>query len=173
MAIYPKKSKDPTEVALSAIQDALNVRDPDPASPIAATMATAAEVSSESRKRAPRVAPAGRDAPLDHFLQQLDLRSKEPTPQVDTVRLMTIHGAKGAEANYVYVMGMAEDHIPSFQSIKLGDDSAAMEEERRNCFVAITRTKEQLTLSAASTYRGWNKQPSRFLREMELLHPLH
>src|SRR5271169_4332736 len=65
MAIYPKKSKDPTEVALSAIQDALNVRDPDPAPPIAATIAAAAEASSESRKRAPRVAPAGRDAPLD------------------------------------------------------------------------------------------------------------
>src|ERR1700681_4971276 len=65
MAIYPKKSKDSTEVALSAIQDALNVRDTEPAPPIAATIATAAEASSESRKRAPRVAPAGRDAPLD------------------------------------------------------------------------------------------------------------
>ena len=51
MAIYPKKSKDPTEVALSAIQDALNVRDTEPAPPIAATIATAAEASSESRKR--------------------------------------------------------------------------------------------------------------------------
>ena len=67
MAIYPKKSKDPTEVALSAIQDALNVRDTDPAQPIAATIATAAEASSESRKRGPRVAPAGRDAPLDRL----------------------------------------------------------------------------------------------------------
>lgn len=114
----------------------------------------------------------GKDAPLDHFLQQLDLRSKEPTPPDDTVRLMTIHSAKGTEANYVYVMGMAEDQIPSFQSVKQGDDSPAMEEERRNCFVAITRTKEQLTLSAASSYRGWAKQPSRFLREMELLHLL-
>ena len=60
MAIYPKKSKDPTEVALSAIQDALNVRDTDAAPPIAATIATAAEASSESRKRdraSPR--PAG------------------------------------------------------------------------------------------------------------------
>ena len=71
MAIYPKKSKDPTEVALSAIQDALNVRDTDPAPPIAATIATAAEASSESRKRVPRVAAgrqgcaARRNAPLD------------------------------------------------------------------------------------------------------------
>ena len=57
MAIYPKKSKDPTEVALSAIQDALNVRDADIAPPIAASMATVAEASSDTRKRAPRMPP--------------------------------------------------------------------------------------------------------------------
>jgi hypothetical protein len=57
MAIYPKKSKDPTEVALSAIQDALNVRDTDIAPPIAASMATVAEASSEPRKRSSRMAP--------------------------------------------------------------------------------------------------------------------
>src|SRR5580700_2623480 len=65
MAIYPKKSKDPTEVALSAIQDALNVRDTDAPPPMAATIATAAEASSESRKRVPRVAPINREAPVD------------------------------------------------------------------------------------------------------------
>src|SRR5271154_3317126 len=65
MAIYPKKSKDPTEVALSAIQDALNVRDTDTAPPIAATIATAAEASGDSRKRPPRVAPVGRDQPFE------------------------------------------------------------------------------------------------------------
>jgi DNA helicase II / ATP-dependent DNA helicase PcrA len=43
-----------------------------------------------------------------------------------------------------------------------------MEEERRGRFVAITRTREQLTLSAARSYRGWNKQLSRFLAEMGL-----
>jgi DNA helicase-2/ATP-dependent DNA helicase PcrA len=47
--------------------------------------------------------------------------------------------------------------------------SAEMEEERRNCFVAITRTKECLVLSRAKTYRGWPKEPSRFLIEMELV----
>lgn len=109
-----------------------------------------------------------RNAGLDQFLQQLDLRSKEPSPPEGTVRLMTIHAAKGTEAEYVYVIGMAEENIPSFQSIKKGNDSAEMEEERRNCFVAITRTKEQLTLSAAYQYRGWTKKPSRFLAEMEL-----
>jgi len=65
MAIYPKKSKDPTEVALSAIQDALNVRDTEPAPPIAATIATAAEASNDSRRRAPRVPPISREQPVE------------------------------------------------------------------------------------------------------------
>jgi DNA helicase II / ATP-dependent DNA helicase PcrA len=44
-----------------------------------------------------------------------------------------------------------------------------MEEERRNCFVAITRTKECLVLSRAEKYRNWPKAPSRFLVEMGLV----
>ncbi|MGH7557594.1 MAG: 3'-5' exonuclease, partial [Gemmatimonadota bacterium] len=110
----------------------------------------------------------GRKAPLDQFLQELQLRSKEPTPQPETVTLITIHGAKGREFDFVYVIGLAEDIIPSYQSRQKGDHSPEMEEERRNCFVAITRTKECLVLSRAREYRGWPKQASRFLTEMEL-----
>ena len=108
----------------------------------------------------------GRNAPLDHFLQELQLRSKEPSPKPETVRLMTIHGAKGKEFDIVFLIGLAEDIMPSFQSIKKGNASPEMEEERRNCFVAITRAKECLVLSRAGRYRGWEKQPSRFLVEM-------
>lgn len=43
---------------------------------------------------------------------------------------------------------------------------AALEEERRGCFVAVTRTKRRLILSRARQYRGWTKPPSRFLEEM-------
>lgn len=111
----------------------------------------------------------GRDAPLDQFLQELQLRSKEPTPKPGTVALMTVHGAKGREFDYVYVVGLAEDVMPSYQSRKQGDNSPEMEEERRNCFVAITRTKECLVLSRADNYRGWKKAPSRFLVEMDLV----
>ena len=110
----------------------------------------------------------GRNAPLDQFLQQLELRSKEPTPKPDTVTLMTIHAAKGKEFDCVYLIGLAEDIMPSYQSRKKGNHSHEMEEERRNCFVAITRTRERLVLSRAMRYRGWNKQLSRFLVEMEL-----
>jgi DNA helicase-2/ATP-dependent DNA helicase PcrA len=82
---------------------------------------------------------------------------------------MTVHSSKGLEFDSVYVIGLAESVMPSWQSTKQGDNSPEMEEERRNCFVAITRTREHLTLSYAASYRGWSKAPSRFLREMELL----
>ena len=108
----------------------------------------------------------GRNIPIDQFLQELQLRSKEPSPRPGTVTLMTIHGAKGKEFDIVYVIGLAEDIMPSYQSRQKGNASPEMEEERRNCFVAITRAKECLILSRAEHYRGWEKQPSRFLVEM-------
>ncbi len=110
----------------------------------------------------------GRNAPLEQFLQELQMRSKEPAPKGDTVTLMTIHGAKGREFDLVYVIGLAEDILPSYQSKQKGDQSPEMEEERRNCFVAITRAKECLIVSRARRYRGWQKEPSRFLVEMQL-----
>lgn len=110
----------------------------------------------------------GRDAPLDTFLQELSLRSKEPPLRDDVVALLTIHGSKGNEFDHVYLVGLAEDVLPSFQSKKSGDRSPQLEEERRNCFVAITRCMETLTLTRANSYRGWGKQPSRFLAEMGL-----
>ncbi len=106
---------------------------------------------------------------LDQFLQELDLRSKERVPHPGTVSLMTIHSAKGREFDTVYLMGLAEDIMPSFHSIKRGNSSPEIEEERRNCFVAITRAKKRLILSWARQYKGWQKAPSRFLQEMGVL----
>ncbi|MGM0561694.1 MAG: ATP-dependent helicase [Pseudomonadota bacterium] len=110
----------------------------------------------------------GMAADLDRFLQELDLRSKEPPVGPDTVALMTIHGSKGNEFDHVYLVGLAEDVLPSFQSKKDGDNTPQFEEERRNCFVAVTRCQRTLTLSYADRYSGWHKVPSRFLREMGL-----
>jgi DNA helicase II / ATP-dependent DNA helicase PcrA len=110
----------------------------------------------------------GRNVPVEQLLQELQLRSKEPSVKPNAVTLMTIHGAKGREFDIVYVIGLVEDVMPSFQSKQKGDRSPEMEEERRNCFVAITRTKECLILSHADRYRGWMKRPSRFLVEMGL-----
>lgn len=106
---------------------------------------------------------------LEAFLQELQMRSKEPIPNKNKVVLMTIHGAKGKEFDHVYIIGLADDELPSFQSRRAGDGSPEMEEERRNCFVAITRTIKTLTLSYAKEYGGWQKEPSRFLFEMGLL----
>lgn len=105
---------------------------------------------------------------LERFLQELDLRSKEPPLGPNTVPLMTIHGAKGNEFDHVYLVGLAEDVLPGFQSKKNGDKSPQFEEERRNCFVAVTRCQKTLTLSHAGRYSGWTKAPSRFLQEMGL-----
>lgn len=111
----------------------------------------------------------GSEITLEAFLQELQMHSKESLIKPNTIILMTIHGAKGKEFDHVYLVGLVEDELPSFQSKQKGDRSPEMEEERRNCFVAITRTIKTLTLSYAQQYRGWPKQPSRFLYEMGLL----
>jgi DNA helicase-2/ATP-dependent DNA helicase PcrA len=106
---------------------------------------------------------------LGQFLQELALANKTPEAPSNAVRCLTIHGAKGLEFLHVYLIGMAEDQLPSFQSKKSGDESREMQEERRNCFVAITRTVETLTMSFGGKYNGWPKAPSRFLFEMGLM----
>jgi len=106
---------------------------------------------------------------LGMFLQEFDLLSKEAEPDESTVQCLTIHASKGKEFDHVYLVGMVEDELPSFQSKKKGDHSIEMEEERRNCFVAITRAKEVLTMTYSERYNGWSKQPSRFLYEMGVL----
>ncbi|MDC8449028.1 MAG: hypothetical protein LV473_11790, partial [Nitrospira sp.] len=106
---------------------------------------------------------------LHVLLQELDLRSKTPSPPKNAVRCFTIHGAKGMEFDHVYLIGLVEDQLPSWAAIKKGDKSSEMQEERRNCFVAITRTQETLTLTYSKEVFGWNKSPSRFLKEMGLV----
>jgi ATP-dependent DNA helicase UvrD/PcrA len=106
---------------------------------------------------------------LNTMLQEFDLSEKSPPIPPDAVKCLTIHTAKGMEFHHVFLVGLAEDQLPSFQSSKKGGTSREMQEERRNCFVAITRTQESLTLTYADSYFGWNKEPSRFLREMGLV----
>jgi DNA helicase-2/ATP-dependent DNA helicase PcrA len=114
-------------------------------------------------------AERGGDPELAEVVQGMSLRSKEPPHDPAAVALMTVHGAKGLEFDFVYVVGLAESLLPSWQSIEKGDASPEMEEERRNCFVAITRTKQTLHLSWADRYGTWRKNPSRFLNEMGLV----
>ena len=109
----------------------------------------------------------GVDPPLGQFLQQIDLRQKAPPPRATDVQCLTIAMAKGKEFQHVYLTGLAEEQLPSYHAVQ--GTASAMEEERRNCFVAITRVQSSLTLTYADSYFGWSKQPSRFLAEMGLL----
>ncbi|MCL2715630.1 MAG: ATP-dependent helicase [Alphaproteobacteria bacterium] len=113
----------------------------------------------------------GNNASLEQFLEQLAILSKESPVGKGRVTLMTIRGSSSREFDDVYVIGLAEEVLPNFQSVRAGENSAEMEEERRNCFVAITRGRERLCLSYAGSYRGLEKRPSRFVAEMVLVPP--
>lgn len=103
---------------------------------------------------------------LHLYLQEMDLKSKANPRQPGSIPCLTIHGAKGLEFKHVFLIGMAEEVFPSYHAVKKGDDSREMEEERRNCFVAITRVQESLHISWARSYNGYPKKRSRFLEEM-------
>jgi DNA helicase II / ATP-dependent DNA helicase PcrA len=121
----------------------------------------------EAAARAIR-AEKGGDIDLAELLQGIALRPKEPPIDANAVSLLTVHAAKGLEFDHVWVVGMAESVLPSWQSLRADARPAELEEERRNCFVAITRSRHTLALSRALKYRGWVKQPSRFIGEMGL-----
>ena len=114
------------------------------------------------------VAERGPEVILSAYLQQLDLAPKMPPPGPNALRCMTVHGAKGLEFEHVYLIGMAQEVFPSFHALRNGPTSQEVEEERRSCFVAITRARETLTLTRSRTYFGYAKRASQFLGEMGL-----
>ena len=108
---------------------------------------------------------------LSGFLQEValvaDIDSVEDGS--DYVLLMTLHSAKGLEFPYVYLAGMEDGVFPSYMTIT-SDDHEELEEERRLCYVGITRAKKHLTMTSAQQrmIRGetqYNKV-SRFVREI-------
>lgn len=103
---------------------------------------------------------------LNLYLQEMDLQSKAPARPAGAIPCLTVHGAKGLEFQHVFLIGMAEEVFPSYQAVKKGNASREMEEERRNCFVAITRVRQTLTVTWAQKYHGYHKKPSQFLRQM-------
>jgi DNA helicase II / ATP-dependent DNA helicase PcrA len=119
-------------------------------------------------------APDNEDKSLNSFLQEVSLLTgvdsadKQNSDDEEQVTLMTIHMAKGLEYKHVYVVGMEEDLFPSQMMLS---SRADLEEERRLFYVAVTRAKEKLFLSYATTrYRYGrlnNCEPSRFLEEID------
>ncbi len=115
-------------------------------------------------------------ASLSGFLEEVALVADIDSLDEDTdyVVLMTLHSAKGLEFPNVYLAGMEDGLFPSYMTIT-ADDPEEVEEERRLCYVGITRAEKELTLTCARRrmIRGetqYNKM-SRFLKEipMELL----
>lgn len=115
------------------------------------------------------------DVTLDQFLQEISLATSEENPNPDdtnsdptnTVTLMTVHNAKGLEYPVVFLTGMEEGTFPHFNS---SDTDEGIEEERRLCYVGITRAMDHLYISSAEFRRSFSgisyKEPSRFLYEI-------
>jgi DNA helicase-2/ATP-dependent DNA helicase PcrA len=112
------------------------------------------------------------DTTLSSFLQEISLYSDQDAIRGDgsLVTLMTLHNAKGLEFRAVYLIGMEEGIFPHSRSI----EEQGIEEERRLCYVGMTRAEERLTLLHASSrmlYGGRNHNlPSRFLDELPDAH---
>ena len=112
------------------------------------------------------------DKSLGSYLQQISLQTdteNDKGEEIDVVKLMTIHSAKGLEFPCVFVVGLEETLFPSAMSLY---DRAGLEEERRLFYVAITRAKERLWVTYAnSRYRFGSlvqNEESRFVQEIPL-----
>jgi DNA helicase-2/ATP-dependent DNA helicase PcrA len=112
---------------------------------------------------------------LMRFLEDVALMSDtdEYDERVEAVTLITLHAAKGLEFPVVFIVGMEEGLLPHMRSF---DDPSQMEEERRLCYVGVTRAKDRLYLvrafRRAQMGQGSHNPPSRFLKDLpaELVH---
>ena len=109
------------------------------------------------------------DKSLGSYLQQITLLTDadEKDPNADTVKLMTIHAAKGLEFSCVFAAGLEEMLFPNAMSINTREE---LEEERRLFYVVITRAKKKLWITYANTRYKFGSlvqnEPSRFLSEI-------
>lgn len=106
---------------------------------------------------------------LVKFLENITLDSSDTEGDIsDQVSLMTVHGSKGLEYSYVFLIGIEENIFPSYKSLESGPQ--ALEEERRLFYVAMTRAMKQLTITFAQGRMLWGSLkfngPSQFLHEI-------
>ena len=115
------------------------------------------------------VAEEGDLSPLQQFLDNaaLDAGDAQADEYEDSVQLMTLHSAKGLEFPLVFLVGMEENLFPHRMSI---EEPGRLEEERRLCYVGITRAMEKLMITYAESRRLHGSEtfntPSRFIREI-------
>ncbi len=105
---------------------------------------------------------------LIKFLETITLDTTTEETSGELVSLMTVHGSKGLEYPYVFLIGAEENIFPSYKSLEVGP--TAIEEERRLFYVAMTRAMKQLTITFAQGRMLWGSLkfngPSQFLHEI-------
>ncbi len=117
----------------------------------------------------------GEDATLQTFLEEMSLVSDQDSlddegQEEKSVTMMTLHISKGLEYPVVFIVGMEENLFPSSRAAGDDGDPTAIEEERRLCYVGMTRAEKKLFLTYARTRKVWGSDqqnpPSRFLKEL-------
>ena len=108
---------------------------------------------------------------LGRFLEQTTLAEAPETDGVaSSVQLMTFHGCKGLEFPVVFMVGVEEGLFPSIRGDEADAESDEIEEERRLCYVGMTRARERLYMSHATFRRVWGdllyQYPARFFKEI-------
>jgi DNA helicase-2/ATP-dependent DNA helicase PcrA len=139
----------------------------------AARLQTIHDVIESVTQFSAREREAGRIPTLAEFCRQTALWGREDDADKlsrKSVVLMTLHSAKGLEFPCVYLVGLEEGILPHERSIIADDGGAGIAEERRLCYVGLTRARDRLTVTRARTRMKWGKPretvPSRFLFEM-------
>jgi ATP-dependent DNA helicase UvrD/PcrA len=111
---------------------------------------------------------AGEVPPLEEFLQQISLYTEQDglRPDESLITLMTLHNAKGLEYDTVFIVGCEEGSFPHMRALEEGGE----EEERRLCYVGITRARQRLYMTWARERRLFGRaernMPSRFVDEL-------
>jgi DNA helicase-2/ATP-dependent DNA helicase PcrA len=127
------------------------------------------EVEAPGPEDADAKKPLREDVLLSAYLQQITLLTDadDKDEHADTVKMMTIHAAKGLEFSCVFAVGLEEMLFPSAMSINTREE---LEEERRLFYVVITRAKHKLWISYANTRYKFGQvvqnEPSRFINEL-------
>ena len=110
------------------------------------------------------------EANLQSFLERVSLftqNDNDPETKADQVSIMTLHSAKGLEFPFVFMVGMSEGVFPNNRAIEEGSE----DEERRLCYVGITRAQQELTFSMAKSRKRYGEsikqEPSRFLLNID------
>ena len=109
-------------------------------------------------------------ANLQSFLERVSLFTQSDNDlenKANQVSIMTLHSAKGLEFPFVFMVGMSEGVFPNYRAIEEGEE----DEERRLCYVGITRAQHELTFSMAKSLKRYGEsikqEPSRFLLNID------